>query len=157
MRCDRIDAHAVHLRQVDHQALLAHRLAGEAVAAAAHRQQQLVRRRELHRLHDVGGAAAARDQRRMAIEGAVPDAPRGVVAGAVAQQQLAAQARREILDVAPLRMICLPSPVTASTSSMAAGVGWRQTTFRRASSAAGMVARVERRNWRRLMTLMFFS
>ena len=38
----------------------------------------------------------------MAIEGAVPDAPRGVVARAVAQQQFAAQPRREILDVRAL-------------------------------------------------------
>ena len=80
---------------------IAHGLTRETVSAAAYRQQQLVRSGELHRFHDVGRAAATRDQRGVAIEGAVPGAPRRVVTRAGAQEQIAAKACGKILHVRP--------------------------------------------------------
>ena len=52
-----IDADALHRRQVDDQAAVVGAIAGRAVAAAAHRQRQVVRSREIHRPLDVGDAA----------------------------------------------------------------------------------------------------
>ena len=72
----RIHAHAAHGREVDHQPAVADRLAGEAVAAAAHGDEQVVGAGEVHRARDVGRAGAARDDRGTAVEHAVPDAPR---------------------------------------------------------------------------------
>ena len=74
---------ALHRRQVDHQAAVAHGLPGDAVAAAAHRDRQVALARESQRRRDVVGARAAGDQRRAAVDRAVPDPPRLVVAGVV--------------------------------------------------------------------------
>ena len=95
----RIDAHAAHQGQVDHEPVVAHRLAREAVAAAAHGHEQLVRAREVHGAHDVRGAQAAGDHRGTTIEHAVEDLARVLVPGDVRQQQLAAQPGAEVLHV----------------------------------------------------------
>ena len=89
----------MHGREVDHDAAFAHRVTGEAVAAAAHRDQQIVARGKLHRADHVGGAGAARDQRRMTVECAVPDAPRNVVTLAGACEHGSALVGAEIIDV----------------------------------------------------------
>ena len=52
---------------------VADRVAGDVVAAAAHRDEKLLVPRELDRLDDVGGAEAARDERRAAVDHRVPD------------------------------------------------------------------------------------
>ena len=59
-----VDAHAVHRPEVDHDAVVARREAGDAVAAAAHGDRQVVAAREADRGDHVGRAGAADDQRR---------------------------------------------------------------------------------------------
>ncbi len=75
----RIRRDGIHLRQVDHQAALANRFAGPAVAAAAHRQEQVVVTRETDGIADVFRAQAPRDERRAFVVHAVPDHARRVV------------------------------------------------------------------------------
>ena len=55
----RVDADALHARQVDHQTAVADRFAGDAVTTALYRDEQIVVTRELHRRDDVGRAGAA--------------------------------------------------------------------------------------------------
>ena len=94
-----IDMNAVHQRQVDHQPFVAGRLPREAVAPAAHRHEQIVRPGEVDGLDDVGSPRALGDHRRMAIEGAVPEVTRVVVARIARQKQRAAQAGAQIVTV----------------------------------------------------------
>ena len=65
-------------------------VAGDVVAAAAYRHEQPVGAGEVHRGDDVGGAVAAHDQRRAAVDHAVPDHARRVVVvvGWLQQQHL---------------------------------------------------------------------
>jgi hypothetical protein len=67
----------LHGRQIDHDAALANRVTRQAVAATAYRDQKIVAGGELHRSHHICRVGAARDQRGVAVESAVPDAPRG--------------------------------------------------------------------------------
>jgi hypothetical protein len=53
---DRVDADALHARQVDHQTAIADRLASNAVTAAFYRDEQTMLASELHRRDDVGRA-----------------------------------------------------------------------------------------------------
>jgi hypothetical protein len=69
----------------------------------------------------VCGTSAARDQCRMAVERHRSMRAAQSRSRAVAHQQLAAQAGREIAHVGGLEQHCLPSPVTASTSLAFAG------------------------------------
>ena len=66
-------------REVDDHAGVAHRVAGDVVAPAPHGQRQPVLAREAHRRDDVVLVSAPGDERRPAIDHAVPDAPRGFV------------------------------------------------------------------------------
>jgi hypothetical protein len=76
-----VDADALHRRQVDHQTAVADGIAGDVVTAAPHGDEQVVGSRKVHRADDVGGPGTAGDQGRFAVDGAVPDASRDVVAG----------------------------------------------------------------------------
>ena len=69
------------------------------MAAAAHAEQHAVRRREAQRRLHVVLAEAARDQRRPAVDTAVPDLARLVVRRVRRAHHVAAQARRERVDV----------------------------------------------------------
>jgi hypothetical protein len=69
----RVHAHALQGREVDHHAAVAGREAWDAVAAAAHRHDQVLAAGELERTHDVGDSGAARDERWPAVVGGVPD------------------------------------------------------------------------------------
>src|SRR5438477_12220 len=71
-------ADALHGRQVDHQATVAHAVAGRTVAAAADGQGQAVVARKVNRADDVGGTSATYDQRRVAVDHAVPDHARRI-------------------------------------------------------------------------------
>src|SRR5687767_15209035 len=75
-------------------------MSGQAVTPASHRDEQVVGASEVHTLHNVGGTRATRDQRRTLVEGAVPDAARGVVALAANEQQGTPQRRAQLLDLA---------------------------------------------------------
>ena len=68
------------------------------MAASAHRSQQLMLAGKIHGLLNIGGARTARDQRRLLVEGSVPDSTRPVVVLAARQQHRTAQAGSEALD-----------------------------------------------------------
>ena len=75
----RIDAHALHHRQVDHQAVVATAEARAVVAAAADGDKQALVAAEVHRGDDVGDVDAARDQARPLVDHAVVKSAGGVV------------------------------------------------------------------------------
>ena len=85
----RVDPDRVHRRQVEHEAAVAGREAGDAVPAAAYGEGQALAAGELHAAENVGHAAAANDQRRPLVVGAVPDRPRLVVRRVARPDQLA--------------------------------------------------------------------
>jgi hypothetical protein len=95
----RVDPHRAHHREVDHQPALAHRVAGHVVPAAAHRERQAVVAREADAVDHVRRAGAAGDQRRAAVDHAVPDHAGGVVALVAGFEQAAAQAGPQGRDV----------------------------------------------------------
>ena len=76
-----VDAHAVHRPQVDLEAAVDDGVARDRMAAAPHRDVQVVLARKRESGHDIGGAGTARDERRPPVDGGVEDAPGVVVAG----------------------------------------------------------------------------
>jgi hypothetical protein len=76
-----VDADLRQLRQVDHHAAVAHRRAGDVVAAAADRDLESPLAGEGDRRGDVAGVGAAHDHGRPAIDHRVPDGAHGVVGG----------------------------------------------------------------------------
>jgi len=69
----RIHPYAPHLREVDHQAAVAHAVTGDVVPAAAHRYRELVLPSKAHAAHDVVGIGAPRDQGWALVDQPVPD------------------------------------------------------------------------------------
>src|SRR5262249_40364798 len=94
----RIDPHALHRAQVDHEGVVGDAQTREAVPAAAHRGRQAVRARELDRRDDVGDAGAAGNQAGTPVDRTVPDLPRLVVAGIVAADEVSSEACGELRD-----------------------------------------------------------
>ena len=70
---DGIDRDGAHRRQVDHDPAVAHGGAGDVVTPAADGDLEVAVVGEAHRGGHVGGAAAAGDQPRSTVDGAVPD------------------------------------------------------------------------------------
>ena len=89
VRADRVDPRAGHGRQVDDEAVLHDGVPGDGVPAAAHRREEVVLTTEPHRGDDVGHAAAPGDERRQALDLAVPDLAGAVVGRVVGWDQLA--------------------------------------------------------------------
>jgi hypothetical protein len=54
---------------------------------------------ETHRASDIGRPEAAHDECRVPIEGGVPQALRGTIAGLLRRDELAAQQRAQVIDV----------------------------------------------------------
>jgi hypothetical protein len=73
----RIDHDPPHAAQVDHQPALADREPGEVVAPAARGELQSPLPTEADGRGDLRGAGAAADERRVAVDGSVPDRARG--------------------------------------------------------------------------------
>ena len=69
---DGIDRDGAHRREVDHDSVVAHRGAGDVVAAASHGDLEVAVAGEAHRCDHVGGATAAGDQPGSPVDGAVP-------------------------------------------------------------------------------------
>ena len=69
---DGIDRDGAHRREVDHDPVVAHRGAGHVVASASYGDLEVAVAGEAHRCGHVGGAAAAGDQSRSSVDGAVP-------------------------------------------------------------------------------------
>jgi hypothetical protein len=91
----RIHAHRFHLREVDLQAPLAHRIARDVVAAAAHGQQQVVVAGETHGADDVRGPRASHGERGPPVDHGVPDRPCLLVVFRSGNGETAAQALLE--------------------------------------------------------------
>src|SRR5262245_23743534 len=86
----RIDANALHGRQIDDQAAVVGPVSRGAVASAANRNEQPEQAREVDRVLDVRDPCASRDEGRAAVDVAVPHAPRLVEAGVARDHELAA-------------------------------------------------------------------
>ena len=93
--CPGIDPDEVHEREVDHQPVVADRIAGDVVAAALDRQQKPLISREIDGVLDIGGALATRDQSRTPVDHGVPDGACIVVAVVRRTQQHALHRSRE--------------------------------------------------------------
>ena len=93
-----IDGDRLHQRQVDHHAVVADGVARDGVTAAPDRDAEVALAREADGLGNVVGAGAARDQRGPAVDRAVPDAARLVVALFAGLQQGTAEAGAEFID-----------------------------------------------------------
>ena len=77
-----IDDHGPHLGEVDHHPAVVDRVAGHVVAAAAYREQEILLPRNVHRGHHVGGAVAAGDERRVAVDQPIANHA-GIVIGGI--------------------------------------------------------------------------
>jgi hypothetical protein len=86
-------------REVDHQAPVGDGAAGDVVAAAADGDLEAGLAGEAHRGRHVGGAAAAGDDRRLAIDETVLHAARGVVAVVHGRQNDASERRGERFEL----------------------------------------------------------
>ena len=86
-----VDDHAAHVGEVDDEPVVAERPAGDVVAAAAHRDQQVVVAGEAHGADHVGDAAAADDQPGPAVDRGVPDRAGDVVARILGQDRAAGE------------------------------------------------------------------
>ena len=95
----RIDSDSLHRREVDHEPAVTERVAADAVAAGAHRHLEIALAREANRRDDVGDSGAACDAGRAAVDRAVPDRARGVVALVVGQDQGSADGVAQALQV----------------------------------------------------------
>ena len=102
----RIDVGAAHPREVDHDAVVAGREAGDAVAAAPNGDDQLLLTGEAECRDDVVGARRPHDQRRPAVDHAVPDRARCVVAWVVGADDLARESVGQLVQVARSTAIC---------------------------------------------------
>ena len=76
-----VDIDALHQREVDNEAVVDRAVTGGGVPAGAHGDRQAVVAAVVHGGHHVSGGRAARDQRRMSVEEAVPDDSCFVVSG----------------------------------------------------------------------------
>ncbi len=92
MRRRRVDAHAPHHRQVDHQAVVAAAQAGAVVAAAPDGDEQALVAAEVHRGDDVGDVHAARDQARPLVDHAVVQRAGVIVVGVTWTDESSAKA-----------------------------------------------------------------
>jgi hypothetical protein len=88
----RVDADALHGREVEHQSPVAYRLARDAVAPATDREQQIVGPGELYPLHYVGHPRAAHDKRWATVHHAVEDGACPIVAVMSGTYELSPQA-----------------------------------------------------------------
>jgi TCP-1/cpn60 chaperonin family len=71
----RVNGNPVHRREVDDNAVIAQRPAGDVVAAAFDPDDKMVRTREFHRANDVSRSRTAGDQTWMFIDARIPNTP----------------------------------------------------------------------------------
>ena len=75
----RVHDDTVHRTEVDHHPVVAHRISGVAVAAAANRNFESGAAGEGDGVGDLRSRAATRYQRGLAVDGAVPDRAQSVI------------------------------------------------------------------------------
>ena len=91
----RIDAHALHGRQVDDEAVVDAGKPGSVMTATANRNAEVIVAPEIHRRHHVGDIDTARDQQRPLVDHAVVELPRVLVGGIATLDKHPAQALAE--------------------------------------------------------------
>jgi hypothetical protein len=97
-RAPGIHAASFHRREIDHQPVVDHRLAGDVVATSTRRDGEPVRLRESHGRDDVGRTATAHDQSRPMVDHRVEELPRLIVGRIVGHEHGASNGRSQILE-----------------------------------------------------------
>jgi hypothetical protein len=92
-----IDCNALHLRNVDDESAFDERYSGDVMSSCANCRIDVMFDCELNGCLDVSGFGATKDHRRPAIDHAVPDTPRFVIAGGFGRKNIAAKSRSESL------------------------------------------------------------
>ena len=87
----RVDVDPLHRRQVDQQAAIESGVPGDVVAAAAHRDRQVKRPCQCHRVDDISDAVTARDRGRTPVDQAVVNPPQPVVCRIGGLQELSGE------------------------------------------------------------------
>ena len=93
-----IDLDRLQLAEIEHEPAVGERVAGDAVAASAHRDGEPLLARETDRDRDVLGARDADDAGRAPIDHPVPERARLVVARASGRQHVAAHVGAQSLE-----------------------------------------------------------
>src|SRR5579871_5718558 len=75
----RIDLNLLHAREIDDKTLVAHRCAGDVVAAGSYGEEQIARPRKVDRGNDVVRSSTIDDRAGAPIDHAVPDFSRVVI------------------------------------------------------------------------------
>jgi hypothetical protein len=101
----RVDADAAHPAEVQDEPVVAGPEAGDAVAAAPHRQRQAVVAGQVHRGDHVGDPGGADDHRRVAVDQAVVDPPRRLVVGVAGADDLPAEPAGRLQGRLPLHRL----------------------------------------------------
>jgi hypothetical protein len=94
----RIDLDPLHRREIDHQAVVARAVSLGGMAASAHGDHQAVVTAPPDGRPYVIRVAAARDERREAVDAAVPDHACLLVVGVALAEQLAGERGRQPID-----------------------------------------------------------
>ena len=94
-----VHARGRHLREVDHEPVVAQGVAGDVVAATADGEYEPAVPREVHRANDVRRGGAARDDRGALVDHCVPDLPGAVVGPVARKQNLSLEAPFQRLDL----------------------------------------------------------
>ena len=95
----RVDTDALHRREVEDDAVVARAEAGDVVPAAADGDEEPLLAREPKTRDDVGGAGAANDEGRAAVDHPVPDRARLVVSGVARPDSRAAEYLLELGEI----------------------------------------------------------
>ncbi len=109
----RVDADAVHRREIDHQPVVDGAESGAVVPAAADGDEQVVVAGEVDRGDDVGDVGALGDERRVLVDHRVVDRARLVVARIAGLDELAAHGGGQRLDGRSSRVGALSTVVVA--------------------------------------------
>lgn len=76
---DRVEPHAFHTGEINHEAAFANRFSRDAVTSAANREKKIVLACKTDASDDVSGTRAARNQGWPAVDHTVWDSPDGVI------------------------------------------------------------------------------
>ncbi len=107
----RINAHALHHRQVDDEALVDAAEPRPVVAAAADRNRQRAVTAEIHSGDDVGDIGAASDKQRPLVDHTIVELASFIVVGMIATNQGATETLRELPNFLVIHCILPRRPV----------------------------------------------
>ncbi len=93
-----IDVDALHGGEVDHEGTVLNRPAGDAMAATAHRDLEVVLAREIYGVHNISQAPTPSDQNRSLVDETVVHLPGFRVAVTSLGEELTGERPREVGD-----------------------------------------------------------